>query len=518
MINDSSLAAGVGISANNTPFTTAAVNVPRKVLVIASPLSANEGNFTDGVKEIVTSVEYHANKAGRGSAAAKMLQWVREVYSGELWFMPAFEPGTPTQSTGDITFAGTATAAGTIHLYIGGDKVKNISVDIGDDAEAVVDKCVTQITADADLPVSGVKNGVTAEQLDLTAKSAGPWGDFVISVNLGFQEALPAGITVASTTQMSSGAGIVTLATYLDYLGLDDDSNEDFFTAILHINGQDSTSLNSLSTWNGIGNEISGNWSKSVHRPTRSLVGDTADGSAGLAALITLGNGRKESDRTSGCVAAPASPNSPHEIAAKTIGIMEELAAQRPEENYVGKTLPGVYPGVAADRWTASYDSRDSATQAGITATRVKGGAVQLSNVITFYHSASVSVASNGYREMRNIAVLQNMLYSLANEFESSKWQGCTIVADIAKVSNAVNRQKVRSTESVRAALNSLADQFEAKAWIYSSEFTKNLLKESGYIAIRTLSDGFNIVFPCQLSGVLNIIDLQLAFDTNIAA
>jgi phage tail sheath gpL-like len=516
-INDSSLAAGVGVSANNTPFTSAALNVTRKVLVCAQVLPANEGNFTENVPEIVTNVAYHANKAGRGTAAAKMLEWVREVYDGELWLAPQFEDAF-TQSAGDITFAGTCTAAGTLHLYIGGHKIPNINIEIGDDGETVQEKVVTAVAANPDLPVTAVEDGVTAEQVDFTAKSGGVFGDFSIQTNLGFNEELPAGITIASTTQMTGGAGVPTLQDVLDELGIDDDQNENFFTALVHVNGQDSTTLNALSTWNGVGNTISGNWGKLVHRPLRSIVGDIAAGSAGLTALLTLGGGRKETDRTSGCVAVPDSPNSADEIAAKTIGIMEQIAAVRPEENYVGQVLPGVWPGDVADRWTSSYTNRDTATKTGITATTVKGGEVKLSNVITFYHSVAIPVTSNGYREMRNISVLQNLLDNIATEFESVTWQGFTIVEDKSEVSNAVNREKVRDLENVRSTLNGLADLFYQKAWLYNSSFTKDKLKEGGYISIRTSSDGFNMVFPCLLSGVGNIIDFQLAFDINLAA
>jgi len=516
-INASSLAAGVGISANNTPFTSAALNVSRKVLVCATVLPANEGNFTENIPELVTNVAYHANKAGRGTAAAKMLEWVRAQYDGELWLAPMFEPATPTQSTGNVLFAGTCTAAGQLHLYVGGHKIEGINIAIDDDGENVQEKVVAAVTADPDLPVSAAENGVTAEQADFTAKSAGPWGDFTLELNLGFGEELPAGIT-ATPTNMSSGAGLAVLQDVLDELGLDDDQNENYFTALVHINGQDTTSLDALSDWNGVGNVATGNWGQLVHRPLRSMVSDTAAGSAGLSALITLGGNRQEEDRTSGCVAVPGSPNSEHEIAAKTVAIMEQIASVRPSEGYVGQILLGVFPGDVADRWTSAYSDRDTATKAGITATVVKGGSVKLSNVVTFYHSVAIPVSSNGYREMANIAKLQNILYSVGAEFESSKWQGFTIVEDIALVSNAIDREKARSVENVRSALNKLADAFAGKGWLYNSDFTKDLLKESGYIAIRDSSDGFDIVFPCLLSGVGNIITLQVAFDINLAA
>jgi hypothetical protein len=99
---------------------------------------------------------------------------------------------------------------------------------------------------------------------------------------------------------------------------------------------------------------------------------------------------------------------------------MEQITSLRPEENYVGQILPGIFPGDVADRWTSSYSSRDTATKAGITATTVKGGSVKLSNVISLYHSVAIPVSSNGYREMRNIAILQNILYSMGAEFDGS--------------------------------------------------------------------------------------------------
>lgn len=517
-INESSLASGVGLSVNNTPFTSAALNVPRKILAIGSVLAANEGNFTENVPEIVTNVAYHANKAGRGSAAAKLLEWIREGgFDGELWLAPTFEDSW-TQSAGSQVFAGTCTAAGTLHMYVGGRKIYNINIEIDDDGENVQEKVVLAVTADPDLPFTAVENGSTPEQVDLTAKSGGPWGDFHIDFNLGFGEELPEGITLGTTTHMTSGAGLATLQDVLDELGLDDDQNEDYFTAIVHMNGQDTTSLNALSTWNGIGNTATGNWGKLVHKPVRSMVGDNAAGSAGLSDLITLGGNRIETDRTSGCIAVPGSPNCPEEIAAKTVAVMEQISSLRPHQGYVNEVLPNVWPGNVADRWTSSYDSRDTAIKAGITPTVVKGGSVKLCNVISFYHSVTIPVSSNGYREMVDIAKLQNMLYSFAGEFESASWSGFAIVEDISMVTSAIDRQTVKTVENVRSTCNKIADSFAQKAWLYNSSFTKEKLKESGYISIRGTSDGFNIVFPCILSGKGNIIDLQIAFDTNVSA
>jgi hypothetical protein len=138
--------------------------------------------------------------------------------------------------------------------------------------------------------------------------------------------------------------------------------------------------------------------------------------------------------------------------------------------------------------------------------------------VISFYHSVAIPVSSNGYREMRNISVLQNILANVDTRFAASDWQGFSIVEDISEVKSAIDREKVKTLENARVTVNGLADVFYGKSWLYNSSFTKEKLKEPGYITIRGSSDGFNMKMPVLLSGIGNIIDFQLDFDINLAA
>lgn len=513
-ISQSSLAAGVGASAVNTVFQASAENVPRKILVIGTPDPTLESNLTENVPEIVTNSAHAANRYGRGFGLSLLIQWLSEVFTGEIWAAPQFEDSF-TQSTGNILFAGTCTVAGQLHLYIGSKKVANINIDVGDDGENVQEKVVAAMALDSDLPLTSVENGTTPEQADFTAKSGGPFGDFNLGFNYGFQEDFPAGIS-ATVTNMSGGAGLGTIASVLAAMGVDDDQNEEHFTAIIHMYGQDTTSLDALSNWNGIGNTVTGNYGKLVARPVRSLVGDTAAGSSGLTALLTLGGNRKEADRTSGVIPVPGSPSHADEIAAKAVGIMERIAADRPEENYKGQILPSIIPGAVADRWASSYDNRDTAKKAGIGATTVDGNSVKLADVVTFYHSDDIPVANNGYREMRNISIVQNLVHSIKTNFQSTRWQGCTIVEDVTEISNLLSRQKARSLGMVLDDLLDLTDDFNGHAWIIGS-YTRTKLLEGDYIALRGNSDGFDVVLPVYLTAPCNIFDIQVAFDINLS-
>ena len=95
------------------------------------------------------------------------------------------------------------------------------------------------------------------------------------------------------------------------------------------------------------------------------------------------------------------------------------------------------------------YTARDTAVNSGVSPTVVRGGAVLLQNVVSFYRPDNVADTSNGYRSMRNISILQNILNDQLNNFRSERWQGISIVSDVALVSNSSSRQKARDINSV---------------------------------------------------------------------
>lgn len=510
-----SLAAAVGAAVDNVQFASGAQNVPRKVLVIGTYDAAKTG-ITDDTPQLLTSPEDAGARYGFGSMLHRL---VLGAYAGsngvETWAIPQAEAGGAVAAAGEVLFGGPSTAAGTVYLYIGGDVV-SASFPAASTPAAVCSALVAAVNALPNLPVIAAINA-TPEQMDLTSKSKGPFGnDITIEFNLGFNEELPAGIT-ALVTDMTGGAGVPAIADALDGTGTGDDQNAEFFTDVTHGYGTDSTTLDALSTYNGEGNQFLGNYDKLVSRPFRCLIGSVLDQAGGLATLVALGDARPL-DRTNGIICVPGSATHPAEIGAIAIGVMARVNSDRAAQSYIGQVLAGVRPGaVGVDRWTSDYDNRDLAVKSGISPTVVRNSAVEMQNVLTFYHPDNVPVDSNGYRSMRNISILQNVLFNVRLNFSQAKWQGISIVADTARVTVALDREKARDIGAVLDDLVALAVGFESHAWIFTAAFTIDRLATGDLVTIRPGGIGFDSILPIILSGEGGILDTVVQFDTSLA-
>ena len=512
MIDQNSLAAGNLVTAQNVQFEPSAQVLQRKIVIIGTYDSTKTG-ITDNVPERFFSAGAIGDKYGFGSMIHRL---AIKAFLGsrglETWVIPQPEAGGAVVAAGDVAFTGTATSASKIGLYIAGEKYSEVNVAIGDTHVEVSDAILAAMT-DTSNPTSGASAlGV----LDLTAKSKGPYGNAInISLNLADDEDLPAGIT-AVVTAMAGGAANPDIQDALDAMGTDDSQNEKYFTALIHGYGQDATVLDALSAYNGEGNDFVGNYAKTVARPFRSLFGDTAAGDGGLLALIAFADANLL-DRTNGVIAAPGSQNHPEEIAALALGVMELINTTRAEQTYIDEVLAGIRLGANADRWTNKYDNRDTAVKAGISPTLVKNNALTLQNVVSFYRPAAVAPESNGYRSMRNISILQNILFNQKNTFEQPKWKGTTIVSDVTKVTNITSRLKARDVDAVLDELLSLATLYEGFAWLFSASFTIEKLKEGDKVTLRVAGNGFDIQFPIILSGEGGILNQVVQFDTSLA-
>jgi phage tail sheath gpL-like len=509
-----SIANAVGSAVQNVQFQPEAQNIPRKILIIGTQLSTK--SLTPEVPIQILSPEDCGDQAGFGSMLHRLSVQAFQGGNGiETWIQPQDEAGGAVAADGEIDWTGTAgVLAGTINLYIAGLSVP-VTIAAGATLEEVSDAVVAAVNAIKELPVTAAKTAVTFETT-FEAKSKGPWGnDISIVFNLGVGEVLPTGV-VAAITAMANGAGVPTMADALDGLGVDDDANENFFTDVVHGYGQDTTTLDAISTYVGEGNTFTGLYDKLVSRPFRVLTGDVTSGTGGLTALIAITDTRKL-DRGNGIIAVPDSPSHPSEIAALAIGNMARINQDRAAQAYGDILLTGIWPGDKADRWTSDYDNRDLAVKSGISPTRVKSGNVFMQNVVTFYRPDSVPVASNGYRSMRNISILQNILDNIRTNFEQEKWQGISIVGDTTNVSSTIDRAKARDTDSVIDDLMALARSFESKAWLYEAAFTIDALKEAGAVTVRSGSSGFESNLKVILSGEGGILDTVTQFDTSIA-
>jgi len=517
MINANSLAAANAVGVQNKQFQPGAQVLERKIVLIGT-YDASKSGIADNIPERFLSVGAVAEKYGFGSMIHRLaIKSFLGSQGLETWVIPQPEAGGAAASVGKMDITGPATEDGLVSVYISGEFVSEVAIsngDIADDIAAAIIASIPGVTGDN--AATALVNGVNSNEVDYTAKSKGPWGnDIDLSINLDDGEDLPAGVAIA-ITPMAGGTTNPDIQEALDGMGVDDNQNEKFFTGLVHGYGQDLTVLDAVSIYNGIGNDFTGNYSQLVARPFRSLNGDVEPGDAALLALIVITDARLE-DRTNGIIAAPGSQNHPAEIASLAMGIMELVNNTRAEETYIDRSLPGIRLGDNADRWTDKYDNRDTAVKSGISPTLVKNNVLTIQNVVSFYRPVAVPTESNGYRSMRNISILQNLLSSQRQAFEADKWKGITIVADLTKVSNPTSRLKARDVSAVLDELVSLALLYEGLAWLFSASFTLDELKKGDKVVLRPAGNGFDIVFPVILSGEGGILNQVIEFDTSLA-
>ena len=509
-----SLAAAVGSAAKNVQFLSAARNVERKVLIIGT-YDVSKTTIVDEVPIQILSPSDAADKYGFGSMLHRLA--IQAFLGGngiKTFVQPQAEAGGAVASAGKNTWTASGTVAGTVHMYIAGEYVP-FQVADADDQDAVSIACVAAVEANDDLGISAAVGAAPADS-EFDAKSKGPWGDDIsIAFNIGIGQEFPIGVSVV-VTDMTGGSGIPDIDDALNGLGTGDDANEDFYTDVVHGYGLDTATMTKIAAYVGVGNEFTGLYDKLVGRPFRVLTGDVTADSAGLTALIVITDA-KLTDRANGIIAAPGSRSHPGEIAAQAIGHMARINNNRAAESYVGVILSGIDPGEKADRWTSDYDNRDTAVKSGISPTKVNSGAVVLQNVVSFYRPASVPVESNGYRSMRNISILQNIIYNIKVNFSQEKWQGISLVENITNVTNVVDRLKARDTAIVIDDLVALAKSFESRAWIYTASFTIQKLAEDGAVSVRSGGTGFDSTLSIILSGEGGILDTVTEFDTSIA-
>lgn len=516
--NSTSLAAANAVSAKNKTFEPTANVLKRKILIIGM-IDPTILGVVANVAQRVISHEQVGALFGFGYQLHRLA--IKNFSSNnniETWVLPQDEAGGAVASDGAITFSGPATDSGVVALYIGGELIASYAVKAGDTDQVIAAGLVASFTSDGpqDSPVTIVINGVNAEQVDIITKNKGTYGNaYDISLNLEPTEKDAPGVG-AIVIVMANGLGNPDIQDALDGLGTDDNQNSEHFTMIVHGYGLEVTALDALSNYNGVGNDFVGNYSKLVSRPFTAITGDTDPDEAALTALLALADTRKL-DRTNHVVPAPGSETHPSELAAVVAGIIEATANVRAEEGYVDKVIPGVRFGEDSERWTNKYANRDTAVKGGVSTTLVKGNQLTIQNLVTFYRPDEVPVDSNGFRSVRNISIVMNIIETVRLRFEQEKWKNTSIVDDVSNVTDATSKEKARDVDSVLDEFVDLAEDMAGLAWLFSADFTIDKLRKDELVKIRGAGNGFDSAYPVVLSGEGGIFNTVVEFDVSLA-
>ena len=155
---------------------------------------------------------------GQGSQLALMVgAFLAANAQTELWVVALDDAAAGNAAACPITITTDATAAGTLNVYFGGERVR-IGVAKDEDKATTASNLAAAINANSDLPVTAAVNGTTAHQVDITAKHKGEFmNGFDVRVNY-YGEALPEGLTV-TTANLTGGTANPDISTAIDAMG-----------------------------------------------------------------------------------------------------------------------------------------------------------------------------------------------------------------------------------------------------------------------------------------------------------
>jgi len=189
---------------------------PFKALMIGQRLAS--GTVTTLNPRRITSAAQASELFGPGSSLHLMARaWFTENTITELW-AAGFGNPSGAEAEGTLVFTGPSTAAGTISLYIAGERLQ-IAVASGQTAAQIATAVAAAINAATGLPVSAAVDGSDTTQVNVTALEIGLLGNTInMRVNYFDGEVLPAG-TGVTITQLTGGTGAVDLDTLWPLLG-----------------------------------------------------------------------------------------------------------------------------------------------------------------------------------------------------------------------------------------------------------------------------------------------------------
>lgn len=367
-----------------------------RTLIIGQKLSA--GTATANVPVFCSSQDQAKLLGGVGSMLERMVGAYRanDVF-GEVWVLPLADNGAGTAATGVLSFTGPATAAGTLNIYIAGQRVQ-VAVGSTDIATAIATAVAAAINAATTLPVTAAVDGVDLFKVNLTARHKGTLGND-IDVRMNYYgalggEALPTGVAV-TITAMSGGATNPVLTTGIANLG------DEPFDYIIHPY-TDSTSLTALGSYL---NDVTGTWSyaKQLYGGAFSAI------RASVATLQTFGASRN--DQHSSTLGYYDSPTPTYEVAAMYGAQCAKSLSIDPARPLQTLPLVGMLPAPPQSRFTLT--ERNTLLFTGVATSYVEAGTVRIERAVTNYRQNTFGQADPSYLDVETLFTLAYVLRSL---------------------------------------------------------------------------------------------------------
>jgi phage tail sheath gpL-like len=388
------------------------------------------GTATPDHPFIVETVAQVQQLCGAGSMLDAMAErYLARDPFGTLYLLPLADNPAGVAALGTVTITGTATASGTMNLYIAGQRVQS-PVTNGDSPTIIAANLLAAITATTSLPVTAT---AAAGVISLTARNKGETGNGIdVQMNyLGTAggEFTPAGVTVAVVAMTGGTAnpiltnGLANLSSVpFDFIGLP-------YT--------DTTSLDAVKAF--LADDVGRwSWQQMIY------------GGVFAAFRGTLGQ----------CTALGVTRNDQH------VSIMAYQGSPDPEWIWVAEVTAScaaslrVDPGLPlqyiattlqaapiAQRWTLG--ERNTLLYDGMSTTRVQqDNTVMIERMCTTYQKNVAGAADNSYLDVETMYGLMFVARDLAN-YLLTRYARKKLVSDTTPIlagSNCVNAPMIKAS------------------------------------------------------------------------
>lgn len=464
----------------------------QRTLLIGQKLSA--GTAAANTPVLVSRTDEAKTLFGVGSMLARMHELYRLNDSfGEVWCIALDDNGAGAAATGTVAITGTATAPGTINLYIAGQRVQ-AAVAANDTATAVATAIASAVNAAIDLPVTATSATGT---VTLTARHKGSLGND-ITLKLNYRgnlggESTPAGLTV-TITAMAGGATDPALTSAITAMG---DEEYDF---VIHPYS-DTASLDAVQTEM---NDVTGRWAWS-----RQVYGHAYTAKRGtLSALTALGTARNDPHHTIAGFESEV-PNPAWEYVAAYGARNAKYIINDPARPTQTGELIGILPAPAGKRFLLT--ERQTLLNSGIATSYVGGGLVRVERAITTYQKNSFNQVDPSYLDSETMHtsayVIRKLRYAVTQKYARHKLanDGTRFGAGQAIVTPSVVRGEMLGAYSEMEELGIVEN---ARA------FAEHLIVERDPANPNRL----NVLYPSDLVNQLRVFALLHQFRLNYAA
>lgn len=417
------VASGVFVEQKNVRLSFGSLLIPQKIALLGQYNS--DKTPVDYVPRLLTSADDAASLYGNGSMLHLM---AIKAFAGHgtvpIYAFPLPDENLSVAAAGSITVANAATAAGTISLYIAGQKL-SIPVANGTAHTAVATAIGAAINAKVSLPVTATVVGAT---VNLTSKWKGLSANGItIEVDLGTgeDELEPTGTTL-TIVDMASGDVDPSIEDALAEFG-------DTWYTFVAMPYADNTNLDLLEAlWTA-------RIAPTIKRPFVGMVGTVAT----YANFVTALSSRNSPATT--FIPVESSPNLICELAAAAAGVCAASAQANPAQPYKTLTLPGILAGAGVAPLT--YAQKDALEQLGGSVVEPQtDGTVRIYDLVTTYTTNALGAADDAWRYPETIANVMAKIYSLDNLFTGTPFDRAIVVDDdaISGLDYAISPKRVK--------------------------------------------------------------------------